>query len=68
MPRLEVRAKSLTEVNSIFDLSTLLAHKRANNDNYDDFCTVNKPIVLDVHKAFTPTASHINDIYQQVLQ
>lgn len=62
------RAKSLTGVNSIFDLSTVLAHKRANNDNSDDFCTVNKPIFLDVHEVFTPKLSHINDMYQQVLQ
>lgn len=46
------RIKSLIVVNCILDLSTVLAHKRANDDNPDDFCTVNKPIVVDIYKVF----------------
>lgn len=59
------RIKSLIVANCIFDLSTVLAHKRANDDNSDDFCTVNKPIFLDIYKVFIPMSSRKNDIDQQ---
>lgn len=62
------RIESLIADNCIFDLSTVLAHKRANDDNSHDFCTVNKPIFLDIYKVFIPMLSRKNDIDQQVLQ
>lgn len=46
------RIKSLIVVSCILDLSTVLAHKRANDDNSDDFCTANKPIFVDIYKVF----------------
>lgn len=51
------RIKSVIAVNCIFDLSTVLAHKRANDDNSGDFCTVNKPIFLDIYKVLIPMSS-----------
>lgn len=46
------RIKSLIAVNCIFDLSTVLAHKRARDDNSEDFCIVNKTIFMNIYKAF----------------
>lgn len=60
------RIKSLIAVNCIFDLSPVLAHKRANNDNGDDFCVVNKPIFLNVYKVFIPMLSKKNDTDSRV--
>lgn len=62
------RIKPLIAVNCIFDPSTVRAHKRANDDNSDDFCTVNKPIFLNSYKVFAPVLSRKNDVDRQVLQ
>jgi len=61
------RIKALIAVNCIFDLSTVLTHKRANDDNSDDFGTLNKPIFLDIYQVFIPVLSRKNDIDQRVL-
>lgn len=46
------RIKSLIVVNCILDLSAVLTYKRANDDNSDDFCSVNKLIFVDIYKVF----------------
>lgn len=60
------RIKSLIAVNCIFDLSPVLAHKRADDDNGDDFCVVNRPIFLNVYKVFISTLSKKNDTDSRV--